>query len=108
MDVCQVCHQDEQWHMDHKPRHFFVREGEAPRLGEVIPPTAHPSTRIGDPVLRLALIKAGVLAEGDLSEADVWLRESANQGMAVIVEDGTYKLVAIEEWIAREAGKNAG
>jgi len=102
MDVCQVCHQSKEWHDTHRPHHIFVKFGEEPRLAEAQPPTP-PPLRMGDPVLRLALIKAGVLREQDITEAEVWLREAANEGMAVVVVEGGYKLLSIEEWIDREA-----
>jgi hypothetical protein len=58
---------------------------------------------MSDPVLRLTLIKLGVLTEADLSEAEVWIRQAADQGLAVSVADGEFVLLSIEEWIARLA-----
>ena len=58
----------------------------------------------GDPVLRLALIKAGVITELNLAESETWLRTAAEQGMAVVLEEGEFHLVSIEDWIKHMAG----
>ena len=103
MDLCQICRQDEDWHREHKPKHKFIAEGETPRLMEEpaeVTPT--PGLR-GDPVLRLALLKAGVLTDMNLLEAEVWIREAANAGGAVVIEDGEFKVLSLEAWIAKMA-----
>lgn len=104
MRACQVCSQTEGWHIQHNPMHRFVAEGEAPRLEEAPSPVMPSMTLRGDPVLRLALIKLGVISEADLNEAEVWLRQAGEQNMAVVVEGHAFKLVSIEDWIKHTAG----
>lgn len=101
--ICQVCSQTEGWHIQHRPMHSFVAEGEAPRLAETPPPPQPVMNMRGDPVLRLALLKAGVITEQNLGEAEVWLRQAAEQNLAVVYEGETFKLVSIEDWIKHTA-----
>ena len=100
MDLCMVCRQTFQWHVENKPLHEFVREGEAPNIRERQTPTP-PVMKGGDPILRLALIKAGVITEANLAVTETWIRQAADQGMMVAVVDGEFKLFSIEEWISR-------
>ena len=104
MRICQVCSQTEGWHRQHNPMHSFVAEGEAPRLGVPPDPIPPPTTMRGDPILRLALLKAGVITEPDLATAEKWMRTAAEQGMTVSVEDGEYKILSIEDWIKHTMG----
>jgi hypothetical protein len=103
MGLCQICQQPWEWHEQHHPRHQFIGSEDDPRLGLAQVPTPSNSMR-GDPVLRLALIKAGVISEVNISEAEVWVREAAATGQAVVVDSGEFKLVSIEEWIKALAG----
>lgn len=100
--LCQLCHQDDQWHREHKPKHKFVGPDDDPRLVMDVPPQPDRSVR-GDPVLRLALVKAGVVTDGDIMEAEILIRTAAEEGMAVVVEDGQYRLLSIEDWILHTA-----
>lgn len=103
--ICQLCHQDDQWHREHKPKHAFVGPDDDPILladpGPVVPPT----TQRGDPVLRLALVKSGALTDHQIFEAEIWIREAAETGKAVVVEDGVFKLLDVDEWISRMASR---
>jgi len=99
--ICQICHQPWEWHQSHKPRHEFVGTGDDPRLGQAQAPAAPSTSMRGDPVLRLALVKAGVISEADIAEAEVWVREAASSGQAVVVDGGQYGLVSVEDWIKR-------
>ena len=103
LDKYQICQQTREWHDLHHPHHAFIEDGDDVRLGRAETPSAIPVNR-GDPVLRLALIKAGVISEKDLTEAEVWLREASSSGKAVVVEEGEFKLISIEEWIKALAG----
>jgi hypothetical protein len=67
-------------------------------------PTPPVNSVRGDPVLRLALVKAKVLEEGQIFEAEVLIRTAAEEGLAVVVVDGQFKLLSIEEWIMHTAG----
>lgn len=102
LEICRICSQTKEWHKIHQPKHQFVGLNDSDSLHEVPSPTPAP-IKMGDPVLRLTLIKAKVITEADITESEVWLREAANQGKAVVVVDGEFKLLTIEEWIAREA-----
>jgi hypothetical protein len=103
LPVCIVCLQTKEWHRVHHPKHKFVSEGEEPKLEEEQAPTSPSNSMRGDPVLRLALIRAGVIDEAQVAEAEIWVREAAAQGGAVTIENGEYKLLTIEEWIGRMA-----
>lgn len=101
--ICQLCHQTEEWHREHHPKHAFVGPDDDPRLHEDPGPEKPSVSMRGDPVLRLALVKAGVIEEGQISEAEFWVREAAAAGSAVVIEDGGFKLLTLEEWITRAA-----
>lgn len=98
VELCQICHRDEEWHRIHRPRHAFVGPDDDPRLRLDTPTPPDMSVR-GDPVLRLAMVKAGVLTDMQIFEAEVWVRQAAERGMAVVVDNGEFKLLTIEEWI---------
>lgn len=103
--MCQLCHQDEQWHREHHPKHAFVGPEDDPVLS-VDPGPKMPSVSMrGDPVLRLALVKAGLIEEGQIQEAEFWVREAAEQGAGVVVEEGEFKLLSVNEWISRMAAR---
>jgi hypothetical protein len=95
--LCSTCGQSWQWHVDHTPRHEFTNPGEESRVKDPPPPVSAP--RVGDPVLRLALIKAGVITELNLEEAQMWMNEAVVQGKAVMVAQGEYKLVDFAEMV---------
>jgi hypothetical protein len=97
--LCSTCGNTWQWHQDHKPRHDFVNAGEEAKLQQPTPPL--PAPKSGDPILRLALIKTGVILEKDLDEAQLWLNEAIQQGKAVVVENNAYQLVDFAEQIQR-------
>lgn len=99
LEKCQVCHMTREWHEQHKPRHSYIADGDDPRLGQPTPPVQLPSALRGDPVLRLALVKSGVIPETAIQEAEVWVREAAASGQAVVVDGGEFKLISVEEWI---------
>jgi hypothetical protein len=46
----------------------------------------------GDPVLRLALMKLGIITPMSLDEAEMWMREASRQGKALTVTDGQFTL----------------
>jgi hypothetical protein len=96
--LCTTCAQPWQWHLDHKPRHEFTNPGEDSRVKE--PPAPVTAPRLGDPVLRLALIKAGVIKELNLDEAQIWLNEAVQQGKAVVVVDGEFKLMDFADMVS--------
>jgi len=84
--------------------HGFAAEGADAVLAKPPEPPQPSVSMRGDPVLRLAMLKMGVIKEGDLAEAETWIRAAAEQGMAVVVEHHQYHLVSIEEWIKSLAG----
>ncbi len=85
-EVCKYCHKDRQWHRDHpEVKHEFTTNGPlqaksspvAPPPGDV--PSSVPAPRPlppGDPVLRMALIRAGVLSPQQLTDVEDELRAS--------------------------------
>jgi hypothetical protein len=104
--MCQLCHQDGEWHRTHHPKHAFVGPDDDPVLIEALVQSPPPSNSMrGDPVLRLALVKAGLLLDEQIFEAEVWVREAASAGGAVVVENGEFKLLSVDEWISRVAAR---
>lgn len=77
MEICEVCGQNKDWHKEHKPRHEFTSAG-GPLVESQPEPDKAGAQRVplpgGDPVLRLALISAGVLTPGDIEKAERMLR----------------------------------
>lgn len=110
---CGVCRQTRKWHMEYNPHHMFVEEGG--KLQPVPPPQVPQMQQprmLGDMVLRLALLKAGVISDLDLAEAKLWIEKGAELGLAVMLElDGEtgtlrYRLMSIET-IVQEASSDA-
>lgn len=103
--TCQLCQQTKSWHEEHKPHHLFnsdsdqlliqqsSREVLAPQPnprpggpGPIYPPPSSPPQLSfpSDPVLRMALIEAGVLTTQDLDTAEKKLQALIpNGGMAM-------------------------
>ena len=110
MAPCITCGQTEDWHRDHKPRHTFTTEAGTP-LEETPSPAPPPTVGgSGDPVLRLALLRAGVLTEENLSQATQWLQAARENGQAVLIlpdeaGDPQYHLVGLQEAMAMKAGQ---
>lgn len=108
-NLCQVCNLSWDWHQEHKPKHRFIGVDETPILVEDKPPPTPTVSRAGDPVLRLALIHAGILTEGELTQATQWMEAARQEGKALLVlptEDGgmKYVLMDINEAMTAKAG----
>lgn len=89
---CRTCGQTWAWHEEHKPRHKFVdadsdlpdglgpkaqKKGEKPAVIQ----KGWPS----DPVLRIALVRKGILSMADIEAAEAELREAAGRGGGVVL-----------------------
>lgn len=79
--LCRICNQDEKWHKDHRPRHAYSPDSTLFRKAGEMPARKLPS----DPVLRLVLIRKGVISGDDLSAVEKEL-ESAG---VIVVEPGS-------------------
>lgn len=101
--LCTTCGQNEQWHHDHKPRHAFTNPGEETRRVDQPAPT--PTPRSGDPLLRLVLMKKGLICQDDFDVAERFLSVAQQLNRAVLVEDGEYKLVDMAEFLQRTLPK---
>lgn len=87
---CAVCHRPRKDHS--RFRHDFRAFGESPTLSESAPrrespdqvdPASQGRIRIatgGDPVLRMTLIRAGVISVGDLDKVEAELRATGVAG----------------------------
>lgn len=82
-ELCIVCQQSWEWHKAHKPKHKFQTENRVIELDE--PPAPPQIARGGDPVLRLTLIKAGVITEEQLGETSRWVEAAREHGHAVVM-----------------------
>jgi hypothetical protein len=94
-EICKTCHHTRLWHDTNKPIHPF-NSGQAGataflnRRGDRTPgsgrdgaprPTQGPPMLPSDPVLRVALLNAGILTPADLAAAEEQLRTAfINQG----------------------------
>lgn len=110
MEICVVCSQTEAWHQEHKPKHAFTTEGGGP-LSVALPTTQEAPVRgVGDPILRLALLKAGVLTEPDLAVAEEWMKAAREHGKVLMVIPGEglqaeYYLADLQEAMTLQAGQ---
>jgi hypothetical protein len=71
--ACRMCGQSEQWHRDNSPRHQFTPRDSAssPTLTNDQPQVQMEHVNLPfDPVLRLALVNAGVITAAQLSQAE--------------------------------------
>ncbi|MGH9907906.1 MAG: hypothetical protein ACRD8U_20245 [Pyrinomonadaceae bacterium] len=91
MDKCKVCGQDYKWHTEHDQQHTFVsvdQQGgldQLGRKGQDKPLTTRdkpkPAIAFGfDPVLRIALLKKGIVSATDLVAAEQELRDATIRG----------------------------
>lgn len=98
-DLCGACGRTRQWHRDNHPHHQFTSELEGRLEPEV---RVQPPEKVtsGDAVLRLALVKAGVLTDSDLEVAERVLRlAQQHQNLAVMVNPVTheYDILSIDD-----------
>jgi len=81
---CAICENTWAWHQANKPQHAFMAEGEGGRLvpvSEIEQPQAK-----GDLILRLALVKAGVITDADLNEAEQQVNKARELGRVLMLE----------------------
>jgi hypothetical protein len=104
-DICAICGQTWGWHEDNKPRHTFMRAGQDNATAQLGPsnrernmfPHRH-ATRQGvtqapkllpglssDPVLRILLLRKGLITPDELNATEAEVRETKEQGGVVIV-----------------------
>lgn len=75
MPSCSICGKDERWHRENEVLHAFSLDGRL-KKAESPPPSKpvsqeRPKVNIqGDPVLRMALIRAGVITPEDLTQVE--------------------------------------
>jgi hypothetical protein len=112
-EKCFVCGQTRRWHMEHRPHHVFSTTSNTPQLPkeEQAEPT-RPRLQ-GDLVLRLTLLKKGLVSEAELEETRVWVEKAAEFGKAIILEPdpaamtGWRYRLATEEQLIQEMVGNA-
>lgn len=97
--VCKMCGRDEDWHNVHRARHPFIpKDSDAvmplkPKKNQpdkadtkkkkvVLETREWPS----DPILRIALVKKGILTQADIIAAEAELREAAASGSVIQVK----------------------
>jgi hypothetical protein len=106
-DLCGACGRTRQWHRDNHPHHQFVGDDGPLQAVEIKSETLQRVTS-GDAVLRLALVKAGVLTDEDLDQAEKMLRlAQQHQNVAVSVNPETrqYEMLSIDDLAKRVAGR---
>ena len=106
-DLCW-CGQDADWHKRHSTRHKFD-SGEEPVMipPEELSPTI---TKGGDPVLRMALVHAGVITEEQITQATQWVDAAREHSKALVLlpdEEGKmqFHLVDLTEALTLKAGQ---
>lgn len=72
---CLICGKDEQWHRENNPAHAFSLDGRLTRAQRQpdAKPVSQERPRIqggGDPVLRMALIRKGIITPEDLTQVE--------------------------------------
>lgn len=112
-DVCKICTNSYQWHLDNKPKHAFVGEGdqdtslrfEAPAKADLLPqPKRDPDdvrsalSQSADPVVRALLVFKGLITAEELTEFTARMAEGlASSGAMVFgvghVEEGSSRSV---------------
>lgn len=105
-ELCDSCGLRKWWHDQNSPEHPFRSVGDkGERFKQDQPPPPTP-IQLGDPIARVALIRAGVLTEMQLTEAEAWVREASRQGKALVVTHEGFELVEVEV-VAKEVGESA-
>ncbi len=77
--VCEVCGNTAAWHREKTPAHAFSLDGQLNRAkpSQVNNPSSEGTPGIkqgGDPVLRMALIRKGLLTVEDLDQVEAEIR----------------------------------
>lgn len=73
--LCQICNQTEEWHKLHGVKHAFSPDSTKFRLAEhKITAEAVVNKLPSDPVLRMVLIRKGIISVDDLAEVEKELR----------------------------------
>ncbi len=110
-DRCAVCRQDLTWHKENEPRHPFTPEGTQISLEMPEPEVQHvPASYSGDLVLRLTLMKLGLITEKDLSHTRHMVELASQQKKSlVVVADSESRtgfklsLMSLEDMLAQES-----
>lgn len=102
--VCSSCGQSLEWHQKNNPHHEYTENGGGIRVPPPAKEIPHPTLGGGDVVLRMALLKAGVLTEGHIKQAQLWVEKGAERGHALLVEadpdhpgENRFRLLSFEE-----------
>jgi len=97
-DICDTCGLRRWWHEENNPSHAFVGEEGGPMRVSEVPTRVSPPSSVtpGDLILRLALVKAGIVTEMQLTESEAWVREAARTGKALVVDQGEFLLDSVE------------
>jgi hypothetical protein len=86
---CEVCQQTEEWHREHHPMHQFSPEGTEVRLTVPESPPEPPGQGHvkpgGDLLLRLTLIKLGLITQQELDHTQRAMELAVQQGKALVV-----------------------
>jgi hypothetical protein len=95
--VCRICGQTFSWHQDNRPRHPFIEKhsdrvmplgkNKEEKKQQDKPKKVVLETREwpSDPILRIALVKKGILTQADILAAEAELREAAESGGVIQV-----------------------
>lgn len=102
---CRVCGQTREWHMIHRPYHVFTND--STRISLPGPPPQQRPMLVGDMVLRLTLLKKGIVTDFELAETKLWFERAAEMGQVVILEpdgeNGGFKFrLATPDQLAQE------
>jgi len=109
-DLCLVCGQTRRWHMEHNPHHEFSSTSSTPQVPEQtkIKDPSSPVGLRGDVVLRLTLLRKGLVSEAELEETRFLVERAAEMGRALVLEpeQGSltgwrFNLVTQEELVKR-------
>jgi len=104
---CIICGHDSDWHVKNNTRHRFATKDQAGALAQLGPsnkerdmfPHRHANRQgvtqaertkvtpglLGDPVLRVLLLRKGIITADELSETDAEIRQAREEGGVVII-----------------------
>jgi hypothetical protein len=106
--VCAVCGQTRRWHMEHKPHHEFSVDSTVPTVPQPKPQELQSPQLRGDIVLRLTLLRKGLVSEAELEETRSLVERAAEMGRALVLEPEPgsltgwrFNLVTQEELVKR-------
>ncbi|PYS90499.1 MAG: hypothetical protein DMF62_04870 [Acidobacteria bacterium] len=84
LELCGICHQPREYHEKDTVRHQFDVGGKLMAKVTSPPPTSSRGVPSGDPILRLLLIRKGIISADDIDAAEKELRALGVAGVGPV------------------------